>query len=269
MTLVDFVVFVEISECFLKEDHVPTRILSLSRAQLARHLAAARQLRASGIDVEIPEDLLVDSHALDIQIAPPYVNIIRQLAGGTVAYAIWIRLVALRPNVILEYSQLASGWDQDLFQISANEKGLYYLGRGFEFTRAEVLNHLIEERHCFHRRGDSVEGWLLATGLEPIPDAYRNNTSVPVDVSFTDQFGVDCVSPAYALMERSAHYKAPTLRKRNSAGLYAPNLRSESIGENKVSTPSCRNEDTAPARAPVSRLREQAPGEDSWDRSSS
>ena len=208
--------------------------------------------------------------SLDIHIAPPHENIIRQLPNGPVAYAIGVRLVALRANVIVEYSQLASGWDQDLFQISANEKGLYYLRRGFEFTRAEVLNHLFEERHCFHQRGDSVEGWLLATGLKPIPDAYRNNTSVPVDVSFTDQFGVDQLEQAYALMERSAHYKAPTLRKENSAGLYAPNLRSASIGENKVSTPACRTEDTVPAGTPaVSRRGKRAHVEDFWDHSSS
>ena len=249
---------------------MPMRRLSLSREQLGRHLSAAQRLRASGLDVEIPEELQEDSRALDIHIAPPHENIIRQLPNGPVAYAIRVRLVALRANVVLEYSQLASGWDQDLFQISANEKGLYYLRRGFEFTRAEVLNHFIEERHCFHHRGDSVEGWLLATGLEPIPDAYRNNTSVPVDVSFTDQFGVDYVSQGYALMERSAHYKAPILRKENSAGLYAPNLRSASIGENKVSSPAPRTGDTGPAGAPaVSRLREEAPVEDFWGHSSS
>src|ERR1700687_2310592 len=105
---------------------MPMRRLSLSRAQLGRHLSAAQRLRASGLDVEIPEELQEDSRALDIHIAPPHENIIRHVPNGPVAYAIGVRLVALRPNVILEYSQLASGWDQDLFQISANEKGLYY-----------------------------------------------------------------------------------------------------------------------------------------------
>ena len=245
---------------------MPIRKLRLSRLEEAEHLVYLQRLQAEGHYVEIPEELQQDSRVLDIHIAPPYINIIRQLPSGPVAYAIWVRLVALRPNVILEDSQLASGWDQDLFQISANKKGLYYLRQGFNFTRTEVLNHLIEERHCFHHRGDSVEGWLLASGLKPIPDAYRNNTPVPVDVSFTDQFGIDYVSSAYALVERSAHHKAPILRKENSAGLYAPNLRSASIGENKVSTPAPRTGDTGQAGPPaVSRLREEAPVEDSWD----
>jgi hypothetical protein len=245
---------------------MPIRRRSLSRAERGRYRSDAERLCAFGLDVEIPEELREDSRALELHIAPPYINIIRQLPSGLVTYAILVRLVALRPNVILEESQLASGWDQDLFQISANKKALYYLRQGFNFARAEVLNHLIEERHCFHHRGDSVEGWLLASGLKPIPDAYRNSTPVPVHVSFTDQFGVDYVSSAYALVERSAHHKAPILRKENSAGLYAPNLRSASIGENKVSTPAPRTGDTGQAGPPaVSRLREEAPVEDSWD----
>jgi hypothetical protein len=249
---------------------MPIRRFSLSRAERGRYRSDAQQLCTLGLDVEIPEELQEDSRALDIHIAPPYVNIIRQPPIGVVAYAILVRLVALRAGVILEDFQLASGWDPDLLPLSADGKSLYCFHRGFDFTRTEVLNHLIEERHCFHHRGDSVEGWLLASGLKPIPDAYRNNTPVPVDVSFTDQFGVDYVSSAYALMERSAHYKAPTRRTEKFSGLYAPNLRSASIGENKVSRLSPRTGDTGPAAASaVSRLREQAPVEDFWDHSSS
>jgi hypothetical protein len=240
---------------------MPIRRYSLSRAERGRYRSDAEHLSAFGLDVEIPEELREDPRVLEIHIAPSYINMIRQLPSGTVAYAIWVRLVALRPNVILEDAQLASAWDQDVFQISANEKGPYYLRRGFDFTRAEVLNHLIEERHCFHHRGDSVEGWLLATGLKPIPDAYQNNTSVPVDVGFTDQFGVDCVSQGHALMERSAPYKVPTRRTGKFAGLYASSTSSvgASIGENKVSTSVCRTENTVPPGAPAVRRRgEQA-----------
>jgi hypothetical protein len=236
----------------------------------AEHLAYLQQLQAEGHDVEIPEELQEDSRALDIHTGPPHENFIYQLAKGTVAYAIWVRLVAQRPNAILEDSKIVSAWDQDLFLLSVNEKGLYSVRGGFCFTQEEALNHRFEKPLCFHHRGDFVEGWLLATGLQPIPDAYRNNTPVPVDVSFTDQFGVDYVSSAYALMQRSAHYKAPTLQKANFAGLYAPNLRSASIGENKVSTPARRTEDTVPAGAPAfRRRREQAQVEDSRDHSSS
>jgi hypothetical protein len=218
---------------------MPIRRFSLTRAERGRYRSDAQQLCAIGLDIDIPEELREDSRVLEIHIAPPYINVIRQLPSGPVAYAIWVRLVALRPNVILEDSQLASAWDQDLFQISANKKGLYCLRQGFNFIRAEVLNHFIEDRHCFHHRGDSVEGWLLATGLEPIPEIYPDHMSAGVDVSFTDQFLVDHVSPAYAFVERSAPYKAPTRRTEKFSGLYAPSTSgvSTSIGENRVSTP--------------------------------
>jgi hypothetical protein len=252
---------------FSKGDRMPMRRLSLSRAELGRHRSAAQRLRAGGLDIEIPEELQEHARTLDIHIAPSHENFIWQLPTGTVAYAIWVRLVALRPNVILEDSQIASAWDQDLFPLSVNEKGLYSLRGGFCFTQEEALNHRFEKPLCFHHRGDLVEGWLLATGLKPIPDAYRNNTSVPVDVSFTDQFGVDYVSQAYALMERSAHYKAPTLRTEKFSSLYALSTScvGASIGENNVSMPACRTENTIPPGAPAARRRgDQALVEDLW-----
>jgi hypothetical protein len=243
----------------------------LSRAEQERYRSDAQQLCAFGLDVEIPEELQEDSRALDIHIAPPHENIIRQLPSGAVAYAIWVWIVALRAGVILRAFRLASALDQELLALYANGKSLYYFHRGFDFSEEEVLNHRIEGSLCFHHRGDLVEGWLLATGLKPIPEAYPDRMSVGVDVIFTDQLGHDHIAQAYAFTERSARYKAPTLQREKSLGLSVPSTSgvSASIGENKVSTPSCRFEGTAPAGAPVSRLRAQAPVEDFWDRSSS
>jgi hypothetical protein len=249
---------------------MPIRKLSLNRAELPRYLSVAQQLYAAGCDIEIPAEWQKDSSALDIHLAAPEENIVRQLPTGGVGYAVWARLIAQRSGLILQTFGLAAAWDPDLIPLSPGKEDLYFLKSGFNFARYEVLNHRIEKLLRFHHRGYLAEGWLLATGLKPIPELYPDHMSVRVEVSFTDQFGVDHVSPAYAFMERSAHYKAPTLRKENSAGLYAPNLRSASIGENKVSTPACRTEDTGSAGAPaVRRRREQALVEDFWDHSSS
>jgi hypothetical protein len=59
--------------------------------------------------------------------------------------------------VILEDSQLALAWDPDVFPVSNNGESRYYFQRGFDFTREEVLNHLIEGRLCLHHRAFSVD----------------------------------------------------------------------------------------------------------------
>jgi hypothetical protein len=82
-----------------------------------------KYLCALGLEVEIPAELQEDPCALDIWLADE--NIIRQLPNKPVAYAIWARLVALRPNVILEASQLASAWDQGFFRCQQERRLLF------------------------------------------------------------------------------------------------------------------------------------------------
>jgi hypothetical protein len=201
---------------------MPIRRLSLSRAQLGRHRSAAQRLRASGLDVEIPEELQEDARAMDIHIAPPHINIVRQLSNGTVAYVIWVQLVALWARVILQDFRLAAAWDPDLMPLTDDGKGLYSFQKGFDYSRGEVLNHRLERPLFLHHRGDLVEGLLLATGLEPIPDAYQNSMGVLLEVSFMDQFKNDHPARAYAFVERSARQKARGLRRETSSGLYEP-----------------------------------------------
>jgi hypothetical protein len=226
---------------------MPIRKARLSKAEQAKYFARLAQLLRAGCDVRIPDEWSEDSRALDIQIAPPHENIIRQLPNGTVAYAILVRLVALLANLILEDFGLAAAWDPDLIPLSLGKKDLYPFARDFDFTREEVLNHRIEKLLRFHHRGYLAEGWLLATGLKPIPDTYRNNTSVPVEVRFTDQFGSDHFGKADAFVERSARQKTPALRPVKVSGLFeplVPGMR-DAIEESGIIT--CQAEHKVPA----------------------
>jgi hypothetical protein len=134
-----------------------------------------------------------------------------------------------------------------LFPLSVNDNGLYSIRGGFCFTQGEALNHRFEKPFCFHHRGYLAEGWLLATGLKPIPDTYRNNMSVPVEVRFTDQFGSDHFGKANAFVERSARQKTPALRPVKVSGLFeplVPGMR-DAIEESGIIT--CQAEHKVPA----------------------
>jgi hypothetical protein len=201
---------------------MPIRKDLLSKAEHVKYIACLAQLLKAGCDVRIPSERQENSRALNIQIAPPEENIIRELPTGGVVYAIWIRLVALRAGVILEEFGLAAASDPDLIPLSPGKEGLYVFARGFDFAWEEVLNHRIEKPLRFHHRGYLAEGWLLAVGQEPIPDTYRHGMAERLEVRLTDQFGGDHFAQAGAFIERSAHKRAPALRPVKFPGLFEP-----------------------------------------------
>ena len=104
-----------------------------------KYIACLTQLPTAGCDVRIPGECKEESPVLDIQIASPVENRICELATGDVAYAIWLRLVALRAGVILGAFQLASGWDPDLTPLSPGKEGRYFFAPGFDFPSEEVV----------------------------------------------------------------------------------------------------------------------------------
>ena len=246
---------------------MPMRRLSLSRAQLGRHLSAAQRLRASGLDVEIPEELQEHSRALDIHIAPPEANITRELKTGAVAYAVWVRLIARRTGVILETFGLAAPWDLDLIPLSPPKEDPYVFARGFDFARDEVLNHRIEKSLRFHHRGYLAEGWLLAVGQERIPDTYRQGMTQRLEVRLTDQFGGDHFAQADAFVERSVHQKAPALRPVKFPGLFEPLVSEMSSADERSGNFTARIKDKVPAGAPAIRRRREDLVEDFVDSS--
>ena len=69
------------------------------------------------------------------------------------------------------------------------------------YRQCEVLNSPIE-KNLVLRRGEIAEGWLLTTGIAPIPAQYSNSVVVPFQLTFWDQFGDEIVaqrgdSPCY------------------------------------------------------------------------
>jgi hypothetical protein len=182
---------------------MPIKKARLTREEQFRHLERIRELRAAGVDCELPNELQSDSHALDISIDPWEGNILCELSSGVTAYAIGVHLTALRSDVRVRSCTIESSWDSHSVVLCTNQLGLYRVGQAVSFTEAESLNHRIESGLCFHRRGDVAEGWVVASSLTPIPYQYRDRMITKLSLTFTDQFGHEHREHGEAAIERS------------------------------------------------------------------
>jgi hypothetical protein len=127
-----------------------------------------------------------------------------------------VRLLA-EHSVNLQHFEVAASWDPDIFPCYTRGRTPYRFAPGLEFNGKEVLNDRIE-RDLRFRRGDVREGWLLAMGNKPVPEAYGPGGPAPVEARLFDQFGQSQVGHATLLVERSARIRASSVR--SGAGLY-------------------------------------------------
>lgn len=68
----------------------------------------------------------------------------------------------------------------------------------YQYARGDVL-----PRPGILRRGQSLDGLLLAVGLDPIPSSFRNRTVVPVQLRIFDQFNTGHPTELRLLVDRS------------------------------------------------------------------
>jgi hypothetical protein len=157
----------------------------LSRLEEATHRDYLRQLRDEGIDVEIPEEWQENSRALHIV---PGESMVFESATGGVHYAVLTQFIAERSGLIVTDWDLNTDHDDQIVPESFDDRHLIFKLGGQEYYRREVLNPRIE-KNLVLRRGETAEGWLLATGIAPIPGGCSNFAVVPFRLALWDQFG--------------------------------------------------------------------------------
>jgi len=194
---------------------MPIRKSRLSREEQRQCLASLRDRQARGFNIVIPREL-ERACGLDIIIAGSPESLITQISPTIVLYAFRVRLLAER-GVTLQAFEVGTSWDADISACYPEGRTPYRFARGLEFNVKEVLNDHIE-RDLRFRRGDVREGWLLAMGNKPVPEAYGPGRPAPVELRLFDQFGQSQVDHATLLVERSARIRASSVRP--GAGLY-------------------------------------------------
>jgi hypothetical protein len=197
---------------------MPIKKLHLSRAEEARYLTALRKLRAAGLALEIPAELLEDSSAVEIIVAGGPASSVFVSSNGIV-YSTLVRLVATRPCTLLD-CRIGTDWDDDIVLSSFDDERPYYKLGPLHYSRGEVLNQRIENGLRFHRRGDMFEGMILANGLRPIPGKFLDGSLVPFQITLEDQFGEESTAAATLSLGRTAKPR-PAIQR--GTGLYGMN----------------------------------------------
>jgi hypothetical protein len=157
---------------------------------MASHLARAERMLAAGVDIQIRDEwrepARAQDHNLDIAVAGGCATFAFDLTAARAGYIISVRLVGRALGAVLD-CRLTTSWDDHIVLASFNDGGdpMCRLGR-VEYPRDQVLNLRIQNSLRF-QRGQIIEGLILASGVNPIPEAYRHGQIVPITLAFLDQ----------------------------------------------------------------------------------
>lgn len=199
---------------------MPNRKSVLNRAEQVRYLAATQELHSAGLDVDVPEEWLQDSHFLDVTVARSPASIAFDLPHGGVGYAICLRLVARQAPLVIQHCQITSEWDNQISMSNFNDRSPICRLGWLTYSQKELLNQGFDNSLRFHYRGQLIEGTILATGLQPIPAAYRTGMRVAVRLTFADSLGHEIEVEAELYVNRMSKKKNAALRL--GRGLYEP-----------------------------------------------
>jgi len=89
-----------------------------------------------------------------------------------------------------------------------------------------VLNEALENALRFHRRGDLVRGTILAWGLRRIPDVYPTDSTMPLELTFTDSLGIPFAVQGAAHVTRCPESTKGRQRPKDGLfdGIYQPTI---------------------------------------------
>jgi len=186
---------------------MPIKKSRLNRKEETNYRLRLQQLQAEGHDFEVPEE-----PEIAIELGQPGENQLLDLGiiGGVGYYAIRLCLIAQRSDVRLQDYEITADCDDqvDLVEVELREHrpilGLF----GIEAEK--VLNSRLESPLRFSRRGQVIEGWLVAAGSRPIPEEYCNGAMVPFKLAFWDQFGNEIGAQAILGVHRLKPKTVPT-----------------------------------------------------------
>ena len=149
--------------------------------------AHSLEMKAAGVDVEIPQRRLEKSRRLDIFVAGGFATYVFDMPGGGAAFAIWVRLVARRLVILLDWA-MTTAWDDQIVPQAFFDERIdpWRLGQR-DFPQSEVLTMRIMEGLTLNP-GRMAEGWLLAIGLYPMPEAFHHGMTVPFTLELWDQY---------------------------------------------------------------------------------
>ena len=195
-------------------------------------LALARRIRAAGIPIRIAEDdeeagHREDSGLLIRQVGGVVESSVDDSDGGLTQYIIHVCITSNLPG---RFAISSFGFEcplkdpffqllEDPVETGARRNTYRFPGTDLEFERSQVINHLADVRHTLSR-GQSLQGFLLGVGFEPIPDRTWPENLMPAFLKVFDQYGREYSEPVFLWVVRSQRLVHRTRTKARRKGLF-------------------------------------------------
>jgi len=200
---------------------MPTSRQRLTKSEIAAHLTRAESMLAAGVNIQIRDEwrepARVQDHNLDIAVAGGCATFVFDLTAARAGYIICVRLVGQALGAVLD-CRLTTAWDDDIVLASFSDDGdsMCRLGH-LQYPRRQVLNPRIANSMRF-AAGQMIEGVIMATGANPIPETHRHGLVVPIQLAFLDQNQNEIRKNAELFVDRG--YKLQRKSMPRKSGLY-------------------------------------------------
>ena len=171
---------------------MPIRKTRLTQDERNKYVNALKLLVSVGADIDDAQLTGPERGRLRISQCGPELNHkVFNLYQVKSAIVVEVRLVATCAEIIITDCHFVLPWDlnHSLSLLGISDRSLCYRpAKGLEFDRDNVLNHRIMDGGLRLRRGELVEGLLIATGAAPLPEGYVHGMPVEVELLLADQF---------------------------------------------------------------------------------
>jgi hypothetical protein len=167
---------------------MPKARWTLSMSTNAEYAKLTKRMRAAGADLAPPEP-----EAEWIQVRHyPSTSFVRSWSHGTV-FALYVRMIGITPKSVIHGFNLRSPvWAFDPYILEdpadrSSRQHMYTMLDGSRYDRSEIVNHRLGKEGAL-RRGDAIEGWLLAECMVSAPARFSQSNWLPLSLSIVNAF---------------------------------------------------------------------------------
>jgi hypothetical protein len=184
---------------------VPIRKNHLTRSERAKYLIATKQLKDQGVIQELPTDWQELAEGVNVLVGRT--SSIYVIAAGQILYAVHVCLICQIDRFALTDFDIVADWDNDIY--CSYDETEYKFARGsLEFDCKTVLNHRFHKALELGQQGNRLDGWLLGTGLRPVPTRYGPGHPAPLTLTFFDRSQRACDTHMQIGVDRTARIPA-------------------------------------------------------------
>ncbi len=178
------------------------------------HLALARRIRAAGCPIHIAEDdgeaRRIPSDGLRVYQTGGLIESSAIDCSGGTAFIIQLVITINLSGFAISAFDIEPPWRKEFFywledplQIDGSSRCYRFGVKDFPmFERSRVLNHCADVQRTYSL-GQSLKGFLLGFGFDPIPAEFRHGTMIPAFVIVYDQNWREYRSPVELWADRS------------------------------------------------------------------